>query len=588
MDTKVINKSEVKNALKIPGVAGNVVAALAMKVAGFDKLNEMYSHVSEYDGIDFIDKLIEYLGITIEYNKEALQSVPKEGKLLITSNHPFGGLDGMVALTILSKVRPDIKVLTNMFVAQIPNTKQYFIPVNTTYGFGRIVRSSYTGLRQADEHLNSGGALVVFPAGEVSSTIDTEWQPTLIRMARRAQATILPIYFNGENSWYFQLLNKISVKLSDLRLPGELSNKKGKEILMRIGSHINSVELDSFKDDKSIAKYLRSRSYALEADTNFTPIKTESSLPILPPIDTELLLKEIEENKEAKLFTVGNYSSYLLDYEKIPNLMKEIGIRREEAFRDVGEGTGKELDIDDYDKYYKHLILWDDNKKDLVGAYRIGLGKEILKQYGIKGFYSDTLFRYKEDFKGVLSESVELGRSFVSLSHQKDTMGLILLLKGLFYVMIRNQEYNHLLGPVSISSWYPLFYRSVMIHYLREKAADKRYKGLLSPKYPFVEDFGRVEVDYFVGNKMDNLEGFDRYLYRVSSGKYRLPTLVKKYLKLGAKIIDFNVDPDFNYCVDGLIMLTLKNIPTDDLDSLSREFDDQKSIYSRFYGSEIE
>lgn len=591
MGTKIINKSQVKNALNIPGIAGSIVAAMAMRVAGFDKLNEMYSHVEDYQGIEFIDKLFEHLEINLDFNKDSLSSIPKEGSLLITSNHPFGGLDGMAALKVLSMVRSDIKVLTNMFVAHVPNIKDFFIPVNTTYGFGRIVRSNYAGLRQAEEHLNKGGALIVFPAGEVSANSvdnnieDAEWQSTIIRIARKAQSQILPIFFAGGNSWYFQFLSKISVKLSDLRLPAELSNKKGKDVYLRIGSYINPVELSRFKDDKAVAKYLRSRSYALECEVNNVIQSEGEQVPLISPIATEDLLKDIEANKSDKLFTVGTYSAYLFDYEKIPNLIREIGLRREEAFRGVGEGTGKEIDLDQYDNYYKHLILWDDENKDMVGAYRIGLGREIIEKYGIEGFYSHTLFRYSPEFAPVLKESVELGRSFVSVSHQKDTMGLVLLLKGLFYVMIKYEEYKHLLGPVSISSWYPKFYRSVMIHYLRQFASAEEYKNMLNPLHPFKEEFGRVDIDSFLSGKTDNLEGFDRYLYRVSQGKYRLPTLVKKYIKLGAKIVDYNVDPDFNYCVDGLIILTLENVPTDDIDALSKEIEDHRPIYRRFYGN---
>ena len=593
MSAKVINKSEVKKSMKIPGIPGSLLAAMTMKIAGLDKLNELYDRLADYKGVEFSDKVLESLDITLNVNTSALENIPKEGGVVITSNHPFGGLDGLAALSILGKVRKDVKILTNFILSKVPNVSDHFIPINTTYAFGKFTAPTISGLRQAEEHLLKGGLLVIFPAGEVSSwnnqgkvVEDAEWMTYISRQVRRSKCPVIPMYFHGKNSKYFQWLGRISTKLSDLRFTGEIFDKKGKEIKVRIGSVIQHAELEKFQEDKIVAKFLRSRSYMLEADT----IEKDESVyttRLGDFVPTEVLLKELEENKDAHLFDVGTLSCYLFDYSRIPNIMREIAVRREEAFRAVGEGTNNSLDTDPYDVYYKHLVLWDNTTKDLVGAYRLGLGADILREKGIHGFYADTLFRYSDKFAPVLEKCVELGRSFVCVSHQKDTLALMLLLKGLFYTLMKYPEYKYLIGPVSISSWYPMLYRSVMIHYLKQFHRNPAYDDMTNPKTPFVPDFGRVDPDALLFGKTANLEMFDRYLLRMSGGQYRLPPLLKKYIKMGSKIIDYNVDPDFNYCVDGLIMLALEDIPTDDLDSLSREFGDREPIYRRFYGSDF-
>lgn len=593
MSAKVINKSEVKKSMKIPGIPGSLLAAMTMKIAGLDKLNELYDRLADYKGVEFSDKVLESLDITLNVNTPALENIPKEGGVVITSNHPFGGLDGLAALSILGKVRKDVKILTNFILSKVPNVSDHFIPINTTYAFGKFTAPTISGLRQAEEHLLKGGLLVIFPAGEVSSwnnqgkvVEDAEWMTYISRQVRRSKCPVIPMYFHGKNSKYFQWLGRISTKLSDLRFTGEIFDKKGKEIKVRIGSVIQHAELEKFQEDKIVAKFLRSRSYMLEADT----IEKDESVyttRLGDFVPTEVLLKELEENKDAHLFDVGTLSCYLFDYSRIPNIMREIAVRREEAFRAVGEGTNNSLDTDPYDVYYKHLVLWDNTTKDLVGAYRLGLGADILREKGIHGFYADTLFRYSDKFAPVLEKCVELGRSFVCVSHQKDTLALMLLLKGLFYTLMKYPEYKYLIGPVSISSWYPMLYRSVMIHYLKQFHRNPAYDDMTNPKTPFVPDFGRVDPDALLFGKTANLEMFDRYLLRMSGGQYRLPPLLKKYIKMGSKIIDYNVDPDFNYCVDGLIMLALEDIPTDDLDSLSREFGDREPIYRRFYGSDF-
>lgn len=593
MSAKVINKSEVKKSMKIPGIPGSLLAAMTMKIAGLDKLNELYDRLADYKGVEFSDKVLESLDITLNVNTSALENIPKEGGVVITSNHPFGGLDGLAALSILGKVRKDVKILTNFILSKVPNVSDYFIPINTTYAFGKFTAPTISGLRQAEEHLLKGGLLVIFPAGEVSSwnnqgkvVEDAEWMTYISRQVRRSKCPVIPMYFHGKNSKYFQWLGRISTKLSDLRFTGEIFDKKGKEIKVRIGSVIQHAELEKFQEDKIVAKFLRSRSYMLEADT----IEKDESVyttRLGDFVPTDVLLKELEENKDAHMFDVGTLSCYLFDYNRIPNMMHEIAVRREEAFRAVGEGTNNSVDTDPYDVYYKHLVLWDNTTKDLVGAYRLGLGADILREKGIHGFYADTLFRYSDKFAPVLEKCVELGRSFVCVSHQKDTLALMLLLKGLFYTLMKYPEYKYLIGPVSISSWYPMLYRSVMIHYLKQFHRNPAYDDMTNPKTPFVPDFGRVDPDALLFGKTANLEMFDRYLLRMSGGQYRLPPLLKKYIKMGSKIIDYNVDPDFNYCVDGLIMLALEDIPTDDLDSLSREFDVREPIYRRFYGSDF-
>ena len=156
-----------------------------------------------------------------------------------------------------------------------------------------------------------------------------------------------------------------------------------------------------------VAKFLRSRSYVLEADTVEKDVSVYTTK-LIDPVPVPSILKEMKDNPDAHLFDVGTLSCYLFSHSQIPNLMREVALKREEAFRAVGEGTNKPMDTDSYDEYYKHLILWDNSNQDLVGAYRIGLGKEILEQKGIHGFYADSLFRFSEKFTEVLSKSAEL------------------------------------------------------------------------------------------------------------------------------------------------------------------------------------
>lgn len=575
------------------GPLGGCIATLAMSIAGLNKVNQIYEHISQYEGIDFAEKLLEHLNIKYDIIPEELEYLPKNEPFILVSNHPFGAVDGMMLLSIIGKQRSDFKILTNFILSHIPNLEENFFPVNP-FTDKPGLRSSLKGLKMAKEHLENGGALGLFPAGEVSSNCnkekivkDIEWQPSIIKLIRSAGVPVVPVYFDGGNSKLFHLMGKISPLLRTVRLPHELANKKDKTISLRIGRPIPASEIEDFTSSEELGKYLWNRTYALEGNL---PDETAENarkaggytVPMAEPLDKEVLAQELATQQANILFNVGPYSCYLLNTKDIPNLMREIGRCREEAFRDVGEGTNNAIDTDKYDEYYKHLLLWDNDQKAIVGAYRLGFAGDIIAKMGIEGLYTHSLFRYSPQFKGQLRKSIELGRSFVSLPYQKEAIPLMLLIKGLMYTVIKYPHIKYLIGPVSISAWYPHFYRSLMVYYLSKKQSIPDFAKYVSPKMPFVPDYKRTDVDTLLANRLDSLEKFDRFMYRLSNNQYRLPTLLKKYLKINCRILAFNVDPDFNYCVDGLIMMNLTEIPKSEIDSLSKEFEDKEMIYRRF------
>lgn len=595
-DTKLVNNSQVKHALKINGVAGDIVARLAMQVTGLNKMNDIYSNISRYQGVEFAQKLIEYLNVECDFLPDELGNIPAEGPAILVSNHPFGAIDGIMMLAIVGKLRPDLKILTNFLLSYIPNLQEHFLPVNP-FTDRPGLKSSLKGLKLAKESLAEGGILGLFPAGEVSSSGNKEkivkdipWQPSIIKLIRNAGVPVIPVYFHGGNSKFFHFIGKVHPMLRTVRLPHELANKHDKTISVRFGKPISVSEIAEYTSDLELGAYMYNRTYALEAgipgrngdkSQNEEP-KTEYTQPVADPLDRRLIIEELDKMASHKLFDAAGYECYLCDSSEIPNIMQEIGRVREETFRAVGEGTNRSVDTDEYDTYYKQMFLWSKENRELVGAYRIGLGNEIYADKGIKGFYTDTLFRYKREMSYYLSHSIELGRSFVAVKYQKEALPLMLLIKGVMYTVLRYPNIRYLLGPVSISASYPLFYRSLMIYYLKNRQSLWDLKHNIRPVHPFKEEFYRVNPSDLLYGKMDSLEKFDRFIFKLSDGKYRLPTLLKRYLKINAKIIDFNVDPDFNYCVDGLIMLNLSEVPRLEIELLSKEFTDKTEIYRRF------
>ncbi len=591
---KVVTNSDLKKAFGMKGFFGTCVAGLAYGALGLGKINRLFDGAADYQGREFADHLLENMNITIDVSADQLENIPKEGGFVVVSNHPFGGIEGVMLLSAIAKVRPDFKIMANFILSHIPNLKECFFAVNP-FENNPEWKSSVGGIKGAIQHIAAGNGLGVFPAGEVSRyhghdfPEDLPWSTSIARIIKNAGVPVIPVFWEGQNSKLFYALDKIHTMLGTARLTRELANKHDTCFNLQIGKPIMPAEVALYDNPKELAAYLRCRSYALEANipTRTVEKKVADLEDIDAPTDLSLMLSELEAIREkAFLYSTSDYDCYLADYEDIPNLMHEIARLREETFRAIGEGTGKSLDQDEFDRHFKQMILWDKVKQKIAGCYRLGIGSEIIPKYGIKGFYVSTLVNFDEAFAEHLSNTIELGRSFVTLEYQKEVLPLMLLLRGLSDVVVRYPEAKHFIGPVSISSWYPKFYMSMIVKYVTEKhPVSEELAHMATPMTPFHEDFLKVDADVLMQGNMDGIEKFDKFMFRLSNGQYRLPTLFKKYLKLNAKFLCFNVDPDFNDTLDSLLFLTFTDFPEDEVMPLFRDSsDEEKEIVRKRFG----
>lgn len=590
---QVVTKSDIKQALGMKGFFGNCAAGLVYGVCGLGEINRLFDEAADYQGPEFADHLLENMNITIDVAPEQLENIPKEGGFIVVSNHPFGGIEGVMLLSVVAKRRPDFKLMANFILSHIPNLKDCFFSVNP-FEKNPEWKSSVGGVKGAIQHVAAGKGLGIFPAGEVSRyhghdyPEDLPWSNSIARIIKNANVPVIPVFWDGQNSARFYRWDKINSMLGTARLTRELANKRDQRVILQIGRPILPAEVEAYEKPAELAAYLRSRSYALEANINNAQPKTTNDkwAPVEPARDAQLLIQELETIREKSfLFSTTNFECFLANYDDIPNLMHELGRLREEAFRYIGEGTGKSLDTDEYDLHYKHLILWDNKKQQVVGAYRLGFGNEIMRDKGIKGFYVNSLFKFDESFGDTLKKTIELGRSFVTVEYQREVLPLVLLLRGLAVVVTRNPEIEHFIGPVSISSWYPKFYQSMIVKYVTEKhPVNGELAHVANPTTPFHPDFLKVDPDVLLRDYMDSVDKFDKFMFRLSNSIYRMPTLFKKYLKLNAKFLCFNVDPDFNDTLDALLFLTFTDFPEDEVMPLFRDAtsEEQQLVRERF------
>jgi putative hemolysin len=584
----LLTSKELARATHLDIRGGEVIAQALMRIFRYNRLNRVYASTYDSDPAVFINSILDHLDIKFEVSEKELGNIPLNGPFITVSNHPFGGIDALILLKILLKRRPDVKVAANFLLQKIDPLKKLILPSDGEGG-GREKKSQSDSVAEAMNHVSEGHGLALFPAGEVSTyqaesglIIDREWQEPVLMAVRMAGVPVIPVYFHGTNSRWYHILDRIHPLLGTAGLGREFVNKRHKIIKVRMGQVITVKEQAGFGDLARFGRYLRARTYSLGSGLEARPFfagfrsrRIRRQEPVEPAVDREMLRSEIDSIRHScELFRSGNYSVLFAPTRSIPVMIREIGRLREITFRAVGEGTNRATDIDEYDFYYHHLVVWDDEAGGLVGAYRIGKGNEILSQYGVKGFYINSLFRIDKAFEPVLAESLELGRSFVVPEYQKKAMSLFLLWKGLLTVLLRNSGYRWLIGPVSISNEFSEFSKSLIVEFVRNNFYDREMARHIRPRNRFnVQLDKRVDSEIIISSADRDISRVEKVIGDIDNG-YRIPVLLKKYLELNARIIGFNVDPDFNNCLDGLILLDVYNIPAEFVNALSRGKDE--------------
>src|SRR6201996_4948517 len=581
---KIITTEEFAKATKLDKLKMPGLAALLMEVMKINQVNELFAQAQPKQGPDFVDAILAGCGVDIEFDERELKNIPTTGSFIAIANHPYGGIEGMVLLKILCMVRPDAKIMANFLLKKIPNLSDYFIAVNPFENIDHS--SSISGLKNTLDLLANGTPIGIFPAGEVSTfklekqqVTDRMWHPVVGKIIARAKVPVVPIYFQGNNGLLFNLLSMIHPALRTAKLPSELFNKQGHTIKLRIGKPINIADIPDHANPTKLLNFLRARTYALgtgleEEKKIFSPrnlfkIKKKEQ-EIVKPINTAILEKEVESLREDyTVWVEKNYEVFIVPTSTIPNVIREIGRLREITFREIGEGTNKAVDLDEYDIYYHHLFIWDTDAKLVVGAYRIVLGDEIFYSLGKKGFYVAELFKIKEQFTPVLKKSLELGRSFIRKEYQQKPLPLFLLWKGILKYLIDNPRYRYLIGPVSISNSFSKFSKSLIVDYINRNHFDHEMAQYVKPRKKFRVDLSSIDTDLLMSGE-DSFKGLDNLISEVETHNMKVPVLLRQYIALNAKIICFNIDPKFADCLDGFLVLDLEKVPQDILEKLGK------------------
>lgn len=514
-------------------------------------------HADKQD-VALIDEFFDYLEFSYSLSSRDKEKIPAEGRTIVVANHPLGGLDGLTVLRAIREVRPDVKIVVNDVLMQIENLRSCFLPFNI---FSNCSQKS--NLLAIGEALQREEAVIFFPAGEVSRLSwrgirDGHWFKGPAYLARKYKAPVLPIWVMGRNSYLFYFVSLISKRLSMFLLPHEIFLKRHKTLQMRIGDLIPAKVFTNSALQLGVEiKLLRKHLLRLAAKRKGI-FKTEKA--VIHPVERRGLKAELERAEILGLTTDGN-RILLVNGGASSKVLLEIARLRELTFRKVGEGTGRRMDMDSFDAYYRHIVLWDNKDLEVAGSYRVGMGREILEHHGVKGFYSNTLFEFGPHFAEIVKTGVELGRSFVQEKYWS-SRALDCLWQGVGAFLRQHAEVQYLFGPVSISNTYPDVAKDLLTYYFRKWYGGPDGFACARRRYQYRQMKEEELRNLFQGQSCR--QDYQTLKMQLKCAGCTVPILYKHYSDLsevgGVRFLDFSVDDAFQSCVDGLILVDISLI----------------------------
>lgn len=541
---------------------GKKLIQFLQKLTYEKEINQFVDENQHLRGFAFLDKCLNHFNFSYQVNNQALDKVPSEGRVVIVANHPIGSLDGLALLKFIRSIRPDVRIVANELLSHVEPFQSLFLSVDNVSAKANH-KEHFKAMIKA---LEQDEAVIIFPAGEVSrirpnGVKDSHWKPGFLKLAKKTQSPILPIYIDARNSILFYGLSTLYKPLGTLMLVQEMFNKQNQQITFHVGALVPWKSLSECHwPYPKMAKYFRKHIYQLsdpKAAAEKFAFKTENTL--AHPVNRTALKKDLK-NGELLGETADGKKIFLFDYEADSAVMQEIGRLRELTFRTVAEGTGDAFDLDKYDASYRHLVLWDEEDLEIVGAYRLGECRKIIADKGISGLYTSTLFDLKPEIIPYLDHALDLGRSFVQPRYW-GKRSLDYLWYGIGAYVNRHPETQYLFGPVSLSDAFPTRAKELIVAFFQTQMGS--HQDLALGKRPFIpspEIKSIAEQDF----DEDYNTSFKKLNILLSEEGVKVPTLFKQYADLcepgGCRFIDFSVDPEFNDCIDSLILVEIEKI----------------------------
>ena len=502
------------------------------------------------------------------YDQKLLAKTPVA---VFVSNRLLPGLDEWILLSLLAPQVDTVKLLHPYPTPPAFTLRPLSILPQRGKLEDRFLRLNFA--KKAAKYLQKNipiGLALDFSDNPLANMGKNLLRAQVFKQLRQVGQPIVPIHLSAENlngSIFRKLLTRQTLPRFEETL----------RISVRVGSPISPKDIALFDSTRTWGKFLQAKIFSLGSPFDiqpeqFTADKPTQLQPLAYPVDPELVIADIEALKpEHKIAARGQFDVYVAPFSALPHAIFEIARLREQTFREAGEGTGQPRDLDEYDMYYLQLIIWDREGKRIAGGYRLGQGDLIFKRFGVNGFYTHSLFKMKPGFFPILQQAVELGRSYVVSDYQKHRLPLFLLWKGILNFLLANPNYRYLYGPVSISKEFSDVSKSVIVEFVKRFCYDSKLAKLVRPRKPFRLKIKSVNTRLLAEMLHGEFDALESFVEAIEPAHFKVPVLFRQYLKQNAKFISFNVDPNFSDCLDGLMILDLRDLPASTIEALKQE-----------------
>ena len=569
---------------------------LGERYLGFHALNKAHARIEEDMeagcGENFFRLACHYL--PLHYSLTGLENIPKVGPCVIVSNHPHGMSDGLMFGDVAMMVRDDIRIIVNEFLDCVRGMRPYEIKVDV-YGGEEATRANLASMREILRWLKDGHCILVFPSGSAATysrrdrrVVDDPWQTNIASLIRKTSATVVPMHISGHTGLLFQLVSLMAKGKRAGLLPREIKRDCRMRHTIHLGKPISPSEMRLLGSDEALSDYLRLRTMLLRypgtphgSVMEIPPLEQpggrrevqakEAAMPNPPkhaPIDegahAEALEAEIRALPEECLIYRSEANPlciYAIEAHHSPLLMKELGIQRERTFRAVGEGTGTGCDLDRFDDTYTQLIMWDMKSRRLAGAYRIGRVDKIIEKHGIEGLYNADFFRFGSRMRSIFPQSLEMGRAFITPEYQRLAGSLDTLWMGIGHFINRYPNYRYLFGTVSISCAYCETSRALMLACLQQHYMDEQLAGDAVALTPPTDLTLYSEDRRLIESAVPDLQVLNTVVAGLEPDGKGIPVLLRQYIRLGGRMVSFNIDAGFGNTLDCLVVTDLQNTP---------------------------
>ncbi|MEM9620567.1 MAG: GNAT family N-acyltransferase [Pseudomonadota bacterium] len=534
-----------------------LVGPLLDRLLGIRGMRRIYEehNLAGLDPQSFAREVVKALEVDVVFDADSLQNIPQSGPVLVVCNHPFGGMEAVIIIQELLKARQDTKVLGNTALQVFQELSDVMIFTNPLISSQRNLPS----LRQALNHLQNDGLLLIFPAGRVSyyrkdlgRTCDHDWNRIVGHLLHKSDAALVPCFVSGSNSKLFILMGYIWARLKILMLPREMLKMKGKKVAIQLGTATpgDLLQRTDIQDATHLARLL---TYLQNVDIQLPAAVTMPGdhAPLAASSDSQQIEAEIAALPSDQ--TLINYKNFVVCYgsqAQLPATVHEIARQRERVFRALDEGSGEPSDTDHFDALYVHLFVWDNKNSALLGAYRMGRADELRRDGDV---YLSQSFEFKDEF--FAEPSLELGRSFVTPEYQKNHVSLHLLWRGIGAYLRQHQQYRKLYGTVSLSRQFDLRSITAICDALIKPSP------LVRARHNLQAELGPEWQDYKSHYPEVSIAQLSQIVQGIEPDNKDLPVLLRHYHKVGATFLAVSVDPNFNNTPGLLLVVDLDKVP---------------------------